>query len=172
MLIAGPVMLIGDDISTDLIYPGRYLTVADRSQQALHALEGMGAGWPERLRGVTILAAGWNVGCGSSREQAATALLGAGVKLVVARSFSRLFLRNCINNGLPIIECPALVDCIECPALIDRVGTGVTMTADLAVGEAVVGGQTVRFSPLPAALLAIVGAGGLLAQLRGRGAPT
>lgn len=159
MLIAGAVLMLGDDVSTDLIYPGRYLTVADRAEQATHALEGMGAEWPERLRAFPILAAGWNLGCGSSREQAATALLGAGVKLVVARSFSRLFLRNCINNGLPVIESPALVDLLQ---------TATSMSADIALGQAHVGDELVAFEPLPEPLLAIIRQGGLLAQLHAR----
>ena len=155
--MSGPVLLLGDDVSTDLIYPGRYLTVTDRAEQALHALEGFGPAWPDRLRGVPILAAGWNLGCGSSREQAATALMAAGVTLVVARSFSRLFLRNCINNGLPVIESPAIVD---------HLADGTHLTADIALGDASIGGQSFRFEPLPPALLAIIRQGGLLAQLK------
>lgn len=160
MQIAGPVILLGDDVSTDLIYPGRYLTVADRAEQALHAMEGMGADWPARIRTFPIVAAGWNFGCGSSREQAATALLGAGVKLVVAKSFSRLYMRNCINNGLPVIESPAIVD---------HLATGIAMTADIGLGEARIGGHAITFPPLPEALLAIIQEGGLLAQLRSQG---
>jgi 3-isopropylmalate/(R)-2-methylmalate dehydratase small subunit len=160
MLIAGPVILLGDDVSTDLIYPGRYLTVADRAEQALHAMEGMGEDWPARIRTFPIVAAGWNFGCGSSREQAATALLGAGVTLVVARSFSRLYMRNCINNGLPVIESAAIVD---------HLATGTVMSADIALGQAQIGDHTVTFAPLPPALLAIIQQGGLLAQLRTQG---
>jgi 3-isopropylmalate/(R)-2-methylmalate dehydratase small subunit len=157
MLIAGRVILLGDDVSTDLIYPGRYLTVADRTKQAQHAMEGMGAEWPERLRAFPIVAAGWNFGCGSSREQAATALLGAGVKLVVAKSFSRLYMRNCINNGLPVIESAAIVD---------QLATGTVLSADIGLGQAQIGDDAVTFAPLPASLLAIIQQGGLLAQLR------
>jgi len=160
MMISGPVLMLADDVSTDVIYPGRYLTIADRSEQANHALEGMGPEWPDRLRAYPILAAGWNFGCGSSREQAATALIGAGVKLVIARSFSRLFLRNGINNGLPIIECPALVD---------RLATGTPISADISRGEASIGADIITFAPLPAALLTIIEQGGLLAQLRTAG---
>jgi 3-isopropylmalate dehydratase small subunit len=157
MLISGPVMVLGDDISTDLIYPGRYLTVAGRDEQAAHALEGFGPDWPARLRSFPIVAAGWNLGCGSSREQAATALLGAGVQLVVARSFSRLFMRNCINNGLPVIESAPIVD-----LLVDSM----MMSADIATGQATVGEHAIPFEKLPPSLLAIIQRGGLLAQLR------
>jgi 3-isopropylmalate/(R)-2-methylmalate dehydratase small subunit len=117
----------------------------------------MGPDWPARLRAFPIVAAGWNFGCGSSREQAATALLGAGVQLVVARSFSRLYMRNCINNGLPVIESAAIVD---------RLATGTVMSADVALGQAQIGDGAVSFAPLPASLLAIIQQGGLLAQLR------
>ncbi len=151
------MLLLGDDVSTDLIYPGRYLTVADRAEQARHALEGLGPEWPDRLRGYPVLAAGFNLGCGSSREQAATSLLAAGVRLIVARSFSRLFLRNCINNGLPIVESPALVD---------RLATGALLSADMAAGIARLGEETIVFDRLPPPLLAIIERGGLLAQLR------
>jgi 3-isopropylmalate dehydratase small subunit len=149
--------MLGDDLSSDVIYPGKYLTVCDRAEQARHALEGLGEDWPDRLRGYTVLGAGWNLGCGSSREQAATALLAAGIQLVVARSMSRLFLRNCINNGLPIIESDEFAS-----ELID----GATLNADLAKGTAQTPKRTFRFEPLPEALLAIVRDGGLLARLR------
>jgi 3-isopropylmalate dehydratase small subunit len=156
MRIAGTTLVIGDDVSTDLLYPGRYLTVSDRAEQATHALEGFGADWPARLRGVAVLGAGWNLGCGSSREQAATALLAAGIRLVVARSTSRLFFRNCINNGLPVIADEALANAVQ---------TGAWLEADLAQGIAGHAGQLYRFSPLPDVLLAIVREGGLMARL-------
>lgn len=157
MNISGRALVLGDDVSSDLIYPGKYLTVTDRAEQARHALEGFGTDWPARLRGYTVLGAGWNLGCGSSREQAATALLAAGVQLVVARSMSRLFLRNCINNGLPVIESDELA-----ATLTD----GIVLSADLASGLAQVDGRTIHFERLPPALLEIVRDGGLLAQLR------
>lgn len=159
MYISGISLTLGDDINTDLIYPGKYLTIAERSEQALHALEGLGNEWPQRLRTRNIVSAGWNLGCGSSREQAATALLGAGVRLVVARSMARLFLRNCINNGLPIIESDELG-----AALID----GARIGADLRLGTATVDARVFRFEPLPEALLDILREGGLLARLRRR----
>lgn len=159
MNISGKALVLGDDVSSDLIYPGKYLTLTDRAEQARHALEGFGTDWPERLRGYAVLGAGWNLGCGSSREQAATALLASGVQLVVARSMSRLFLRNCINNGLPVIESDELAS-----ALSD----GTTIGADLASGVAQVDGRTIHFERLPQALLEIVRDGGLLARLRRR----
>ena len=156
MRIAGMMRVIGDDVSTDLIYPGRYLTISDRAEQARHAFEGMGVEWPSRLHGISIIGAGWNLGCGSSREQAATALLGAGIGLVVARSASRLFFRNCINNGLPVITCAQLAGDLR---------DGTWLEADLAQGEAAYAGRFYRFAPLPEVLLGILRDGGLLARL-------
>jgi len=156
MRIAGMMRVIGDEISSDLLYPGRYLTISDRAEQAKHALEGLGPTWPGRLAGITILGAGWNLGCGSSREQAATALQAAGIRLVIARSASRLFFRNCINNGLPIITCETLG-----AALNDESW----MEADLAQGTATYAGQSYLFPPLPKTLLDIVNDGGLLKRM-------
>jgi len=156
MQITGIIRVLGDDISTDLLYPGRYLTITDRTEQARHALEGMGPDWPARLQGISILGAGWNLGCGSSREQAATSLLAAGIRLVVARSAARLFFRNCINNGLPIITCDSLAGDLR---------DDTWLTADLAQGTADYAGQTYRFPPLPGELLDILRDGGLLARL-------
>ncbi len=156
MQITGIIRVLGDDISTDLLYPGRYLTISDRTEQARHALEGMGPDWPARLHGISIIGAGWNLGCGSSREQAATALLAAGIRLVIARSASRLFFRNCINNGLPIITCDSLAG-----DLLDDTW----LTADLAQGIADYAGRSYRFPPLPREMLDILREGGLLARL-------
>lgn len=157
MRIEGRCLVLGDDVNTDIVYPGQYLPIVDRAEQARHVLEGYGPDWPARVARYPVVAAGWNLGCGSSREQAATALIGAGVKLVVARSFSRLFLRNCINNGLPVIESDEIAGALA---------TDDTISADLAGGVARVGDRTLRFEPLPDDLLAIVDAGGLLAMLR------
>jgi 3-isopropylmalate dehydratase small subunit len=157
MKVSGNALCFGDDVNTDVIYPGRYLPIVDRAEQALHVMEGFGDDWPQRVARYSVVVAGWNLGCGSSREQAATALIGAGVKLVIARTFSRLFFRNCINNGLPVIESEAVASAIATDALV---------LADLASGVADIGGRIVRFEPLPPNLIEIVRAGGLLAQLR------
>jgi 3-isopropylmalate dehydratase large subunit/3-isopropylmalate dehydratase small subunit len=160
MRIAGVMRVVGDAVSADLLYPGRYLTISDRAEQARHALEGMGPDWPGRLQGFTILGAGWNLGCGSSREQAATALAAAGIRLVVARSTSRLFFRNCINNGLPVIACETLGAALRDDSWLD---------ADLAQGIAQYAGQSYRFPPLPENLLDVLRDGGLLPRLSRKG---
>jgi len=154
--IAGSALVIGDEVNSDLLYPARFMGLPDRAVQARHALEGLGAEWPPRVAAHPVLVAGWNIGGGSAREEAVTALLGAGVRLVVARSFARLFFRNCINNGLAAVEAEDLPD----------LETGALVAADLAEGWLEAGGTRLDVPPLPEALLSILRHGGLLATLR------
>ena len=107
-IIQGRVYKFGDNVNSDVIIPGRYLIYIDRERLGQHAFEVLGEGFPAKLRGFDILVAGRNFGCGSAREQAATAIQGLGIKAVVACSFARTFYRNAINDGLPIVECPEL----------------------------------------------------------------
>ncbi|HEY6341995.1 MAG TPA: 3-isopropylmalate dehydratase small subunit [Bryobacteraceae bacterium] len=111
--IKGRVFKFGDNINSDIIIPGRYLIYIDREKLAEHAFEMLGDGFAAKLRNFEILVAGRNFGCGSAREQAATAIQGLGIKAVVACSFARTFYRNAINDGLPIVECPELVSAVE-----------------------------------------------------------
>src|SRR5215469_15466049 len=112
-VIEGRVYKFGDNINSDIIIPGRYLIYIDRERLGQHAFEMLGEGFPDKLRNFDILVAGRNFGCGSAREQAATAIQGLGIKAVVACSFARTFYRNAINDGLPIVECPELYRAIE-----------------------------------------------------------
>jgi 3-isopropylmalate/(R)-2-methylmalate dehydratase small subunit len=105
-IIEGKVFKFGDNINSDVIIPGRYLIYIDTERLSQHAFEVLGENFPTKLRNYQILVAGRNFGCGSAREQAATAIRGLGISAVVASSFSRTFYRNAINDGLPIIECP------------------------------------------------------------------
>src|ERR1700745_2834164 len=107
-IIRGRVYKFGDNVNSDIIIPGRYLIYIDRERLAQHAFEKPGEGFPGKLKSFDIFLAGRHLGCGSSREQAATAIQGLGIKAVVASSFARTFYRNAINDGLPIMECPAL----------------------------------------------------------------
>jgi 3-isopropylmalate/(R)-2-methylmalate dehydratase small subunit len=109
-LIRGKVYKFGDNVNSDIIIPGRYLIYIEPEKLAEHAFEVLGADVPKKLRGYDVFVAGRNFGCGSAREQAATAIMGLGVKAVIASSFSRTFYRNAINSGLPIIECPSLYE--------------------------------------------------------------
>lgn len=107
----GRVFRYGDHVNTDLIFPGRYTYTATLPEEvAKHALEDLDPTFATRVRPGDIVVAGRNWGCGSSREQAATCLRHAGVGAIVARSFSRIFYRNALNNGLPTIICPEAVD--------------------------------------------------------------
>src|SRR5262245_61410650 len=113
MKISGRALVIpGDDISADLIYPSRYLTITDRAEQAKHMFEGVDPSLPARVLSHDILVTGWNLGHGSAREQTGTGLLGANVKLVIGKSFARVFFRNALNSGLPLLESAALVEAI------------------------------------------------------------
>lgn len=105
MIIKGKVWCFGDDIDTDQIYPGKYLPITDKQEMTLHAMEGAPGGeeFMNNVKPGDIVVAGKNFGCGSSREHAIVAIHGIGVSLVIARSFARIFHRNAVNTGLPII---------------------------------------------------------------------
>lgn len=111
--IQGRVFKFGDNINSDVIIPGRYMIYIDPEKLSQHAFEVLGPEFPVKLRNFEILVAGRNFGCGSAREQAATAIVGLGIKAVVACSFARTFYRNAINDGLPIVECPALYPSVQ-----------------------------------------------------------
>ena len=111
--LQGKVYKFGDNINSDIIIAGRYLIYIEPDKLAEHAFEMLGDGFPSRLRKFDVLVAGRNFGCGSARDQAVTAIMGLGIKAVVAVSFARTFYRNAINSGLTIIECPDLVAAVE-----------------------------------------------------------
>ena len=105
----GKVFKYGDNVDTDVIIPARYCTSFHREELAGHCLEDLDANFAKRVQAGDIIVAGRNFGCGSSRENAPLAILGAGVSAVIAVSFARIFYRNSINVGLPILECPGAV---------------------------------------------------------------
>src|SRR6266403_2138160 len=111
--LQGKVYKFGDNINSDIIIAGRYLIYIEPDKLAEHAFEMLGDGFPSRLRKFDILVAGRNFGCGSAREQAVTAIMGLGIKAVVAVSFARTFYRNAINSGLTIVECPGIYDTVH-----------------------------------------------------------
>lgn len=102
--IRGRAWKFGDDIDTDIILPGRYLVLTDEKELVKHAMEGLDAQFSEKVNKGDIIIAGKNFGCGSSREHAPIALKGAGISVVVAKSFARIFYRNAINVGLTLLE--------------------------------------------------------------------
>lgn len=154
MHVQGVATVLGDDIDTDTIFPGRYLAVLRPEDQARHLFEPLGEAMRRKVIDGGVIAGGWNFGCGSSREHAVTSMIGAGVRLVVAKSFSRIFFRNAVNNGLPVVISPEIAEAIT---------DGDAIAADLRAGVAEVAGMQHRFTPLPAEVLAILLAGGLWA---------
>jgi 3-isopropylmalate/(R)-2-methylmalate dehydratase small subunit len=151
----------GDNVDTDVIIPARYLTTTDEHELSRHALEDIDPSFASEVRLGDVVVAGANFGCGSSREHAPIALKGAGVSAVVAASFARIFFRNAINTGLPIVVCPEA-------AAHTRAGDDVEVSAD---------GSEVRNNtrdlawstePLPDFVMDIVRAGGLVPWVRTR----
>jgi 3-isopropylmalate/(R)-2-methylmalate dehydratase small subunit len=154
--IGGKVIKFGNSVNTDVIIPGRYLVSIDPQELGKHAFEPMGPEVQKRLWSSQVVVAGTNLGCGSAREQAASCLIGAGIKVVVAKSFSRVFFRNCINTGLPAVECPEAAE---------AAAEGDDLWIDLDRGIAEVQGKSFRFAPYPESLKQIVDAGGLIPYL-------
>jgi 3-isopropylmalate/(R)-2-methylmalate dehydratase small subunit len=158
MTIRGKVWKYGDDVNTDVIFPGKYTyTITDRKEMAAHALEDLDPTFAKEVKPGDIVVAGRNFGCGSSREQAATCLKEAGVAAVVASSFARIFFRNAINEGLPLIECPEAVAAIE---------AGQTLEVDFEGGLLRANDTTYRFPGLPESVMGIVREGGLIPYVR------
>ena len=154
MAIEGRVWKYGDDINTDVIFPGKYTyTISDPEEMAEHALEDLDPEFASKVQKGDVVVGGRNFGCGSSREQAATCLKYAGVAAVIAKSFARIFFRNAINAGLPVIICPDAVDAIE---------DGGTISIDFSGGVVNVGDKIFRFPPLSPEILAILEDGGLI----------
>lgn len=156
--IKGRVWKYGDDINTDVIFPGKYTyTITDPNEMAEHALEDLDPNFAKEVQKGDIIVGGKNFGCGSSREQAATCIKMAGVSGVVAKSFSRLYFRNCINNGIPVIVAPEAVDKIQDKDVIE---------IDLEKGELKCSAGTFKFPGLPSEIVEIFRDGGLLKHTR------
>lgn len=156
----GPAYVYGDNIDTDRIIPGKYTKTLDTSLLAQHVLEDLDPTFARAVQPGAVLVAGNNFGCGSSREQAPLALKAAGVAVVVARTFARIFYRNAINIGLPAVEVPT-----------HTIQTGDRLTVDLAGGVVHNLTQNVAYpaTRLPPQMLAILQAGGLVNYLLARG---
>lgn len=114
MAVKGKVWKYGDDVNTDVLFPGKYTyTIKDRSEMALHALEDLDADFNKNAKPGEIIVGGKNFGCGSSREQAVICVKERGIAAIIAKSFARIFYRNCLNEGLAIIVSSEAVDAIE-----------------------------------------------------------
>jgi 3-isopropylmalate/(R)-2-methylmalate dehydratase small subunit len=151
----GKAHVFGDDVNTDEIIPARYLNSIDPAFLAMHCMEGADAEFVKNVRPGDFIVAGENFGCGSSREHAPIAIKAAGVACVVAESFARIFFRNSINIGLPIIACPDAVDDIS---------PGDDLEIDLAAGRLknLTTGGAFSFPPFTKEIQEIIAAGGLM----------
>jgi 3-isopropylmalate/(R)-2-methylmalate dehydratase small subunit len=157
-MICGKVWKYGDGVNTDLIFAGKYTyTVREPGEIAAHALEDLDPTFAQQAQPGDILVGGRNWGNGSSREQAVTCLTYKGIAAVVASSFARIYYRNGINQGLPLITCPEAVDSAE---------PGDVMEIDLARGLIRLQGRAHSFPPLSPTALSILEAGGLVPHLR------
>ena len=161
MKVHGKAIKFGENIDTDVILPGKYLVLTDPKELAKHAMEGLDPAFPEKAKKGVILVGGKNFGCGSSREQAPLALKYAGVQCVIAESFARIFFRNAINIGLPVIEHKGI------SAAVDN---GDELAVDFEAGKVqnLSKGKSIQVAKLPPFIVEILTDGGLIENLRRR----
>ena len=163
MKLNGTCWAYGDDVNTDVIFPGKYTyTMTNIADFKKVALEDLDPEFAKNVQAGDIIVAGKNFGCGSSREQAAVCIKMCGVKVIVAKSFARIFFRNCVNNGVLPIVCPAAVNAIQ---------KGDEITVDLERNEITLVTRhsafvTFQFPPLSPSVTAIIDSGGLIPMLR------
>ena len=158
--VFGRVWKFGDDVNTDLIIPGKYLENYDPTHLAAHAMEGVSRAFAKNVKKGDIIFAGRNFGGGSSREQAVIALKACGIKAIVARSFARIFYRNAINLGLPVVLSSEAKDVVE---------EGQEVTIDLVDHRVILkGGAFVTLEPIPAHVQKILDSGGLIPYVQRR----
>lgn len=151
-----------DEIVKNPILPGSYLSLSDPKQLAQHCMEGVDAEFPKRLQPMDIMVGGENFGCGSSREHAPASIKASGISCVIAKSFARIFYRNAINIGLPIMECPEAADAIQ---MGDEVEIDLTTgrITDLTLGK------TFQGQGFPEFIQEIIRANGLIPSITGQG---
>ena len=161
MKLKGQVWKYGDNVDTDVIIPARYLNVSTPEELARHCMEDIDPSFAGAVQSGDVIVAGENFGCGSSREHAPLAIKSAGVSCVVARNFARIFYRNAINIGLPIMECPAAVDGAE---------KGHQLEMNLEAGQVhnLTTGSVHQAEPYPPFMMEIIDAGGLVPYTRRR----
>ncbi len=157
MEFKGTVYRCGRDIDTDVIIPARYLTTSDPAELAKHCMEDLDTEFVNKISQGDIIVADENFGCGSSREHAPIAIKASGIDVVIAKSFARIFYRNCINIGLAIIECPEAVDGISN-------GDVVSVDADKGIITNETTGAVFQAQPFPEFLQEIITQGGLVAR--------
>ena len=148
-----------DNVDTDVIIPARYLNTPDAKELAAHCMEDIDPGFIKKVKPGDIIVGGFNFGCGSSREHAPLAIKTAGISCVIAKTFARIFYRNSINIGLPILECEAASDGIDA-------GDEVAIDFDTGVITNLTKNETYQAEPFPPFIQEMIQAGGLMAALR------
>ena len=155
----GTVFKYPDNVDTDVIIPARYLNTADAKELAKHCMEDIDADYVNQVKPGDVMVAGWNFGCGSSREHAPLVIKTCGTGCVIAKSFARIFYRNAINIGLPILECEAAAEEIQA-------GDTVSVDFDTGVITDHTTGRTYQAEPFPEFIQNIIKKVGLLASLK------
>jgi 3-isopropylmalate/(R)-2-methylmalate dehydratase small subunit len=157
--IHGKVIKYGNNVDTDVIIPARYLNTSDPAELASHCMEDLDAGFVKRVQKGDIMVAGRNFGCGSSREHAPIAIKASGISCIIAETFARIFYRNAINTGLPIIECP------EAAAGISE-GDELDVDLDSGVITNLTRGVSYKGVPFPEFMQKIIAADGLIGYIK------
>ena len=155
----GKVFKYPDNVDTDVIIPARYLNTSDANELAKHCMEDIDTEFVKNVQKGDVMVAGWNFGCGSSREHAPLVIKTCGTGCVIAKSFARIFYRNAINIGLAILECPEAADGISA-------GDEVEVNFDTGVITDITTGKTYQAQPFPEFIQNIISAGGLLKSLK------
>ena len=157
----GHVFKYPDNVDTDVIIPARYLNTQDAKELASHCMEDIDKSFVSKVQPGDVMVGGWNFGCGSSREHAPLCIKTSGISVVIAKSFARIFYRNSINIGLPILECPAAADAIAA-------GDTVSVDFDTGVITDETTGATFQAEPFPPFIQEIIAAGGLMNSIKAK----
>ena len=157
----GHVFKYPDNVDTDVIIPARYLNTQDPKELASHCMEDIDKSFVARVQPGDVMVGGWNFGCGSSREHAPLCIKTSGISVVIAKSFARIFYRNSINIGLPILECEAAADAIAAGDLVS-----VDFDTGLITDETT--GATFQAEPFPPFIQEIIAAGGLMNSIKAK----
>lgn len=162
MKVSGKVFKYGDNVDTDVIIPARYLNSADAAELALHCMEDIDTGFVKEVKKGDIIVAGYNFGCGSSREHAPLVIKTCGTGCIIAKSFARIFYRNSINIGMPILECEEAAEKIE-------KGDKVEINFDTGEIFNITSGESYKAAPFPPFIQDIIKNGGLLSSIAKKG---
>ena len=160
MKTQGTVFKYPDNVDTDVIIPARYLNTTDAQELSKHCMEDIDTEFVKQVRPGDVMVAGWNFGCGSSREHAPLVIKTCGTGVIIAKSFARIFYRNAINIGMPILECEQAAE---------EIGAGDQVSVDFDTGliTNLTTGKTYQAEPFPEFIQNIIRKGGLLASLKG-----